>query len=304
MHATTEPNVAPPPRVRLLTRDDLLPQASPLDRLFDLRTQARRRVLICDYDGTLAPPPSGQSTALPYDGARELLARIRAYPGTRVVFVSGRPAREMAQMIGLSPLPEIWGVHGWEHFTPYGQLVRAILPAQAKASLAEFRALRPQFEEAGALVEDKFAAIAVHWGKTSPKARQRLRALMAPFETPAGRHGRLDGTFLEPFGTADTGGVELRAHGPNKGAIVRRVLREEPRDAVVAYLGDDQSDEDAFRAVQGRGMAVRVLPPGSAAADASRASAAGMTLQAPEELLSFLHRWTETPTPVHQPVTS
>lgn len=280
-------------RLRLL-REPPAPQlSSALDRMFDLRSHARRRVLILDYDGTLAPPPADRLAAAPYDGTRELLARIRAHPGTRLVFVSGRPAKEMADMLGLCPLPEIWGVHGWERFTPAGQLVRAILPAQAKAALARFRALRPQFEDAGAQVEDKFAAIAVHWRSAGAQTRERLRALMAPFETPAGTQARLDGVFLEPFGTADNGGVELRAHGPNKGSIVRAVLREEPREAVVAYLGDDWSDEDGFRAVNGRGMAVRVLPPG--VDDDGRSSAATLTLRAPDELQAFLQRWAEAP---------
>jgi trehalose-phosphatase len=280
-------------RVRLL-REAAPPQpTSALDRMFDLRSHARRRVLILDYDGTLAPPPAERLTAAPYDGVRELLARIRAHPGTRLVFVSGRPAREMADMLGLCPLPEIWGVYGWERFTPAGQLVRAILPAQAKVALARFRALKPQFEDAGALVEDKFAAIAVHWRSASAEMRQHLRALMAEFETPAGVQARLDGVFLEPFGTADNGGIELRAYGPNKGSIVRGVLREEPREAVVAYAGDDWSDEDAFRAVHGRGMAVRVLPPG--VDEDSRASTANLTLRAPDELQAFLQRWAEAP---------
>lgn len=282
-----------PARVRLL-REPAPPQpASALDRMFDLRSHARRRVLILDYDGTLAPPPDERLSAAPYDGVRELLARIRAHPGTRLVFVSGRPAREMADMLGLCPLPEIWGVYGWERFTPAGQLVRAILPAQAKAALARFRALKPQFEEAGAVVEDKFAAIAVHWRSASAATRQHLRALMSEVETPAGVQARLDGVFLEPFGTADNGGIELRAYGPNKGSVVRGVLREEPRESVVAYAGDDWSDEDAFRAMHGRGMAVRVLPPGVEAD--SRTSAASITLRAPDELQGFLHRWAEAP---------
>ncbi len=99
--------------------------------------------------------------------------------------------------------------------------------------------------------------------------------------------------FLEPFGTAEHGGIELRAYGPNKGSIVRGVLREEPREAVVAYAGDDWSDEDAFRAVHGRGMAVRVLPPG--VDEGSRVSAASLTLRAPDELQAFLQRWAEAP---------
>ena len=41
----------------------------------------------------------------------------------------------------------------------------------------------------------------------------------------------------------------------NKGDAMRTILAEMDADAPVAYLGDDQSDEDAFRALQGRGLA-------------------------------------------------
>jgi trehalose 6-phosphate synthase/trehalose 6-phosphate phosphatase len=291
---------SPPPRIHLLK--PAAEPANPLDQLFDVRLLARRRVLILDYDGTLAPlraPAAdgrndrGESrfAAAPYAGTRELLARIRAHPAARLVFVSGRPAREMADMLALSPRPEIFGVHGWEHLTRSGQLVRAIVPAQARARLDEVRALHARFDAAGAVLEDKHAAIAVHWRGRGVEQVREIRALLAPFEAPADAPARLDGVFLQPF----DGGIEVRAHGPSKGSIVRSVLREETRDAVVAYFGDDLSDEEAFRALGTRGIGVRVLPAAAPRDAARRPTHAQLTLRAPDELHAFLARWTEQP---------
>ncbi len=264
------------------------PQA--LTDFFDRLPHARRRVLMIDYDGTLAPVSTDRFLAQPYAGASELLMRIHTQPATRLVIVSGRPAREAADLLGLAPRPETWGVHGWERLTPAGQLVRAILPAQAKLALHRLLALRPQLEEAGALIEEKYASIAVHTRALADESVKRVRHVLAEFEPRADGQPRLDAVYLQAF----DGGYELRALGPNKGTVVRGVLREETRDTLIAYLGDDVTDEDAFHALGGRGLAVRVLPPGTTDLTALRPSAAQVALRAPDELLGFLARWGDT----------
>lgn len=297
LHAPASPRTpAPSARIHLLKPAEDKAEVNPLDHLFDVRLLSRRRVLILDYDGTLAPlrAPAAESASFasaPYEGTRELLARLRAHPTARVVFVSGRPAREMADMLALTPRPEIWGVHGWEHLTASGQLVRAIVPAQARAQLDLVRAMQPKLQAAGATIEDKHAAIAVHWRGRSAEQVRAIRALTAPLEPGPDAPARLDGVFLQPF----DGGIEVRPHGPSKGSVVRGVLREEPRDAVVAYFGDDLSDEEGFRAVAGRGLGVRVLPPSAPRDTARRPTSAHLTLRAPAELHAFLARWTEQP---------
>jgi trehalose 6-phosphate phosphatase len=52
----------------------------------------------------------------------------------------------------------------------------------------------------------------------------------------------------------------------------------------VAYLGDDVTDEDAFRAVKGRGLAVLVRAE-------YRRTAADIWIKPPHELKNFIGRW-------------
>ena len=59
---------------------------------------------------------------------------------------------------------------------------------------------------------------------------------------PLSTEGGLD---LYPF----DGGLELRVWEWDKGDAVRAVLADEPEGTAVAYLGDDLTDEDAFRAL-------------------------------------------------------
>jgi trehalose-phosphatase len=80
------------------------------------------------------------------------------------------------------------------------------------------------------------------------------------------------------------GGIELRASGHTKANAVHAVLAETNEDCAVAYLGDDVTDEDAFRAVKPRGLAVLVRPE-------LRKTAADVWLKPPHELASFLQMW-------------
>jgi trehalose-phosphatase len=78
--------------------------------------------------------------------------------------------------------------------------------------------------------------------------------------------------------------VEVRASQADKGDAVRAILREMDPNAPAAYLGDDNTDESAFRAIQGRGLSVLVRP-------RWRQTAARLWLKPPDELLDFLARW-------------
>jgi trehalose 6-phosphate phosphatase len=80
------------------------------------------------------------------------------------------------------------------------------------------------------------------------------------------------------------GGIEIRAPEANKGDVVRIMLSEMEPDTPAAYLGDDATDERAFRAMLGLGLSVLVRP-------RWRPTAAQLWLKPPGELLDFLTRW-------------
>jgi len=80
------------------------------------------------------------------------------------------------------------------------------------------------------------------------------------------------------------GGLELRPSGITKAQAVDRILCEMPSGTAAAYLGDDLTDEDAFVAIKGRGLAVLVR-------ETFRDTCADIWLRPPDELLAFLRRW-------------
>ena len=80
------------------------------------------------------------------------------------------------------------------------------------------------------------------------------------------------------------GGVEMRMPDLDKGDAVRTILNESGSNVPTAYLGDDITDERAFRALGSRGLGILVRP-------VFRQTAAQAWLKAPEELWDFLSRW-------------
>ncbi len=80
--------------------------------------------------------------------------------------------------------------------------------------------------------------------------------------------------------------VESRCARPAriKGMQFVCLLNEIGPDAPVAYLGDDNTDESAFRVMQGRGISVLVRPQ-------RRRTAAQVWMRPPDELLDFLGLW-------------
>src|SRR5207249_9082494 len=88
---------------------------------FRTLSAAKQRVLMLDYDGTVAPFSRDRRKALPYPTVPVLLAEIINTCGTRLIIVSGRSARDIPRLLRIQPSPEIWGSHGVERLYPDGR---------------------------------------------------------------------------------------------------------------------------------------------------------------------------------------
>ena len=237
-------------------------------------------MLLLDYDGTLAPFRVDRFQARPWAGVRELLTHIQKQGRTRMAVITGRPAGEIAPLLTLDTPLEVWGLHGAERLYADGRRELEPISAEARAKLDALRAQLSQ-DSLGGLFENKANGAVMHWRGASPaKAREIERRTRALFEPLA----RLDGLALLEF----EAGLELRA-GRDKGEAVEAILEEADAGAPVAFLGDDLTDEVAFRAVNGAtGPHLSVL-----VRQVSRDTAADVWLRPPEELKGFLARWLE-----------
>ncbi len=234
------------------------------------------RVLLLDYDGTLAPFQKERDKAFPYPGVREILEKIQSSGQTRLVIVSGRAVADLLPLLDLGNVPEIWGSHGFERRLPDGSMTVQKIDQNSRRHLKKaYNWMQDHGFDADC--ELKPASLAFHWRRREKKERSHLdkkvRSVWAPFTE--------NGNFsIHQF----DGGLELRYDSFNKGKAVEQILNEYNKETVVAYLGDDLTDEDAFRALKRKGLSVLVR-------DTYRDTQADCWLKPPKELLDFLNNW-------------
>jgi trehalose 6-phosphate phosphatase len=245
-----------------------------LSDFFTTVSRATSRALLLDYDGTLAPFSADRHRSVPYPAIPALLRRIRSFTNTRLVVVTGRRAPEVATLLGLKKI-EVWGCHGLSRLHADGRYELPNLDEKAVGKISEATELLCR-EGLYDLLEFKPAAIAIHWRGMEAAANVLARRVEKVWST---LHGR-EGLELLKF----NGGLEIRVAGKNKGDAVRTVLTEMGGHSAIAYLGDDQTDEDAFAALDGRGLSVLVH-------SQYRPTNADLWIQAPEGVIAFLADW-------------
>lgn len=242
-----------------------------------------RMLLALDYDGTLVPIAPRPEAAALSAATRSVLARLAARPDTDVAVVSGRALEDVRARVGLEGVYYA-GNHGLEIEGPGVQRVHADAAAarpRIEACVAELRRALAGVE--GVVLEDKGITLSVHYRLvTSAEEAARVREL-----TRAACGGR-EGVRI----TEGKRVVEVRPDVDwDKGHATRFLVQSLELEALprapVVFIGDDLTDEDAFRALRGRGDGVLV----AAAAPADTAATA--IVRAPEEVATLLEALAE-----------
>jgi trehalose 6-phosphate phosphatase len=248
-----------------------------LGAFFETIEKATQRVLLLDYDGTLAPFCADRLGAVPYPGVTELLQSImKEETRTRLALITGRPVAELMSLISLSPTPEIWGAHGLERRKPDGSYEMPEIPPDAVRLLDGIQESLTA-EGLEPVLERKPGSVALHWRALSKEEAQDVRERVMKLWSAIPEQPVL---YLAEF----DGGMEFRLHLRNKGDAVREIASELANDVPIAYLGDDRTDEDAFRALKNRGLSVLVR-------GEYRPTEADIWIQPPQGLLDFLKEW-------------
>jgi trehalose-phosphatase len=254
-----------------------------LDDFFQSFSTSKSPLLLLDYDGTLAPFRVDRTKARPWTGVREALGRIQRQGRSRMVVITGRPAKEIGPLLRghppiVDPMVEVWGLHGAERLHADGRRELEEAPPETQRRLNELRE-HLRHNNLGGQFEDKPNAAVMHWRGASPRTAKfietRTRELFEPL-------ARLEGLMLLPF----EGGLELRV-GRDKGGAINTLVEEAEPGTPVAYLGDDLTDEAGFRAVNrahGPHLSVLMRPE-------RRETAADVWLRPPSGLRGFLKKW-------------
>jgi len=238
--------------------------------------ESQTPVFFLDYDGTLSPIVNDPAKAVLSDEMREVLLQLAAL--CTVSVVSGRDRRDVQDFVQLDEL-YFAGSHGFDIIGPGG------LDMQHEAG----REALPELEEAekelqsdladiqGAQVERKKYAIAVHYRNVDDNNVADVK--------------QIAGKILDRHPSLKEGGgkkiVELKPDIDwDKGKALLWLLHEldlECSDYFPIYIGDDLTDEDAFKVLQEKGAGILVGEHG-------QETAAKYHLQSVDEVYQFLSR--------------
>jgi len=230
--------------------------------LASLAERPEAAAILLDVDGTLAPIVARPELAtVPEETRAELRRLLGRY--ALVAAVSGRTGEDAAGVVGVDG-PLYVGVHGLE------------LAPEAES----WRGPLHEFAETVDLpVEDKGLAIVFHYrGAPDEEAvRERLEDVAADAR--------------ELGLVAQFGRKVLEVRPPieaDKGTAVQALLRERGLERAL-YAGDDTTDLDAFRGLDGLELAVRVAV-ASAEGPEKLVEAANIVVESPGDLTRLLAR--------------
>jgi trehalose 6-phosphate phosphatase len=227
-----------------------------------------------DYDGTLVPIADRPQSASTGQGLRRTLKRLAGKNRVRLAVVSGRDLDDLEKLVPAAGICLV-GCHGAEFLRAGGgktAIVRLENLAPALDLIAA-AAARCVGRRRGFLLERKKAAVALHYRLADPAAASRvLGGFIAAIYPLARRHNLVY--------TAGKKVIEIRPRGINKGEAVKHLIRLYP-GCYPVYLGDDSTDEDAFRAIREQGAGILV-------SEGERLTSASSRLRNPGDVHRFL----------------
>jgi trehalose 6-phosphate phosphatase len=231
-------------------------------------------VLGLDFDGTLAPIHDDPGTPLISKACRSALSRFIAAPAARVAVISGRSLEDLRPRVGLGGVIYS-GNHGLE-IDWYGHHVTHPLAVRRRPAVDRVadRLVDRLADVPGVFVEHKGLTLTVHVRNAPPVSHEAVRSpIEAAVDEVAAGLTLASGREI----------VEVRpAIAWDKGAAMDAISRLVGDDWVPVYIGDDETDEDAFEAVRSDGVGVLVGQP--------RPTAAAYRLDHQAAVAPFLNR--------------
>lgn len=197
-----------------------------------------------DFDGTLAPiQEEADKVALPEGGA-EIILNLSRILGGAVALISGRGLQDLS---GRVP-KEVWrfGNHGLYSAHP-GKQATAPMTFLPDDFMEGLTALTETLR--GVEIETKGPVVALHYRK-APNAETDLREKLPLLAANFPDYNLQEGKCI----------FEIKPKGANKGECLRKAMNTSPfRGRRPVMIGDDTTDEDAFKVVNELGgMSIKV----------------------------------------------
>ncbi|MDD5383018.1 MAG: trehalose-phosphatase [Candidatus Margulisbacteria bacterium] len=209
-----------------------------------------KQLLLLDYDGTLTPIKKHPKLARLSPNRKILLRKLARHPEIRMAIISGRKLADIKKMVGIPGLIYV-GNHGFE-IDAGGKYW--LYPA-AKKFIARLKtvkaALKKNIRYRGVFIEDKGLTLSVHYRLLSEKVFSAFKALFTRTVKSWGKtikltHGKKVFEIRPPINW-------------NKGKAIKWIIKRlKLKKHLPIYIGDDRTDEDAFRALKKKGITILV----------------------------------------------
>lgn len=236
----------------------------------------KKFAIFLDYDGTLTPIVERPEMAVLSDAMRETLKTLSEQ--CTVTLLSGRDLQDVKQLVGVDSLI-YGGSHGFDISSPGYRRISHEKGTEFLPSLDKIeKALTEKLKDIeGAWVERKKFSIAIHFRQAAEEDVEKIEA-------------GLDEVLADFKEFRKSSGKKVFELKPdidwNKGKALlwlREQLQVDRPDFISIYIGDDTTDEDAFKEmghIGGLGIIVREK--------ASRPTFAEFALDSTEEVREFL----------------
>lgn len=230
-------------------------------------------MLFLDYDGTLTPIVETPNQAIIPSETKDLLEQLSRKPKCKLAIISGRALKDIKNIVGIKNIIYA-GNHGLEIEGPKIKFAIPVSP--------DYRAILKKIKKSlnikissisGAFIEDKGLSLSLHYRLTDKKDIPLLKGIFSKVVSPyLGRNKSQEpqpnlvswdniriksGKMVLEIGPAvkwDKGKVVLWLSAKQKAVLNRKSI-------IPIYIGDDRTDEDAFKAIKNKGLSIFVGKP-------------------------------------------
>jgi len=213
--------------------------------------------LFMDYDGTLAPIAETPAEAKILPENKKILEELSNVPDIKLAIISGRAMGDIKSRVGLKNI--IYAAnHGLEIDGPKIKFKSPIGPNFRKTIKSIYSGLKDRLAEVkGVLIEDKELSLSLHYRLVKKAEVPKVKAVSHELMIIPLVQKKLRVTSgkkvleVRPRVEWDKGKVTLWL-------LARQQFAQGSKKVLPVYIGDDLTDEDAFKVLRNKGITIAV----------------------------------------------
>ena len=208
--------------------------------------------LFIDYDGTIVPIKKQPRLAVLPLNTRTLITQLVRNPNIFVGIITGRSLTDIRNLVRIGHILYAAN-HGFQIYHKKRTWIhpdaKRVLPLLTKVEAALIKALSPI---KGVLIENKGLTLSVHYRNVRVGNIFRLKITLKQIIQPFREFIKL---------TSGKKVIEIRPNIPwDKGHAILRILKlfRATNKSIIIFIGDDKTDEDAFKLLSSQATTIRV----------------------------------------------